>query len=112
MIDKELSEILDALTRESMPPYQELELLGYSPFGKLKNHRYTEFTDSNDDDDEYTPSQAEDDGIDYDDDNFEDDDDDNGNNVDEEYDFDEDDEEYTLLTQVLRLNNCRKKYFA
>ena len=113
MIDKELSEILDALTRESMPPYQELELLGYNPFGILKNQRCTEFTDSNDDDDdEYTPSQAEDDEIDYDDGNFEDDDDDNGNNVDEEYEFDEDDEEYTLLTQVLRLNNCRKKYFA
>ena len=31
---------------------------------------------------------------------------------DEEYEFDEDDEQYALLAQVLRLNNCRKKYFA
>ena len=30
----------------------------------------------------------------------------------EEYEVDEDDEQYALLAQVLRLNNCRKKYFA
>ena len=85
MIDKELSEILDALTRESgecMLPYQELELFGFSPIGTL-NTRF-----SND--------EPEDDEIDYD----------------EEYEFDEDDEQYALLAQVLRLNNCRKKYFA
>ncbi len=91
MIDKELSEIMDALTRESgesMLPYQELELLGLSPLG------------------EFADGEAEDDEIDYDDEEY------SESEVDEEYEFDEDDEEYTLLTRVLHLNNCRKKYFA
>ena len=91
MINKELSEILDALTRESgesMLPYQELELLGLSPLGEFAN------------------SEAPDDEIDYDDEEY------SESNAEEEYEFDEDDEEYTLLTQVLRLTNCRKKYFA
>lgn len=98
MISKELSEILDALTREtgeSMLPYQELEILGFSPLGKSSR---------------LTNSEAEDDDIDYDDENGNDDY--NDDNIDEEYEFDEDDEEYTLLAEVLRLNNCRKKYFA
>ena len=98
MINKELSEILDALTRESgesMPPYQELELLGFSPFGKWGDIQGCVFADS----------EAEDDEIDYDDEDY------NENNAEEEYEFDEDDEEYSLLTEVLRLNNCRKKYF-
>ena len=55
-------------------------------------------------------SEVEEDG-DYDDDYDEYDTDEDGN-VEEEYEFDEDDEEYSLLTEVLRLNNCRKKYFA
>lgn len=95
MIDKELSEILDALTRESgecMLPYQELELFGFSPIGTL-NTRF-----SND--------EPQDDEIDYDNEEY------TESSVDEEYEFDEDDEYYSLLTQVLRLNNCRKKYFA
>ena len=111
MIDKELSEILDALTREtgeSMPPYQELEILGFSPFGELTAIRRARFSDIDDDDDEFIPQEAEDDDIDYDEENSEDDD----GYIDEEYEFDEDDEEYMLLSKVLRLNNCRKKYFA
>ena len=98
MIDKELSEILDALTRESgesMLPYQELEMFGFSPLGKSSTHGTV-----------CAAGEAEDDEIDYDDDDY------NESEVDEEYEFDEDDEEYTLLTQVLRLTNCRKKYFA
>ena len=93
MIDKELSEIIDALTREngdSMPPCQELELLGFDPFGRLRSIKGTvAFVESEDGEE----------------------DEDNGY-IDEEYEFDEDDERYSLLTQVLRLNNCRKKYFA
>ena len=93
MIDKELSEIIDALTREngdSMPPCQELELLGFDPFGRLRSIKGTvAFVESED------GEEGEDDGY-----------------IDEEYEFDEDDERYSLLTQVLRLNNCRKKYFA
>ena len=30
----------------------------------------------------------------------------------EEYDFNENDERYKLLTKVLRMNNDRRKYFA
>lgn len=99
MIDKELSEILDALTRESgesMLPYQELELFGLTPLGKTSIMQNTMPTDGN----------AEDDEIDYDDEEY------SQTDADEEYEFDEDDEEYTLLTRVLRFNNCRKKYFA
>ena len=98
MINKELSEILDALTREngdSMPPCKELELLGFDPFGNLYNIKecvsYGE-SDEEDDDTDYSNGDEE-----Y---------------IDEEYEFDEDDERYALLAQVLRLNNCRKKYFA
>ena len=108
MISKELSEILDALTREtgeSLLPYQELEIFGLGPLGESSSHGYRN-------------SKVDDDDIDYDndsDDDYDDYDDyeeyDNGE-VDEEYEFDENDEEYALLTQVLRLNNCRKKYFA
>ncbi len=99
MIDKELCEILDALTRESgesMLPYQELEIFGFSPLGKSGNSQRNMFAGS----------EVEDDEIDYDDEEY------NESSVDEEYEFDEDDEEYSLLTKVLRLNNCRKKYFA
>jgi hypothetical protein len=32
--------------------------------------------------------------------------------VEEEYEFDENNEEYQLLEQVLRINNDRRKYFA
>ena len=91
MIDKELSEIIDALTRESgdsMPPCQELELLGFDAFGRLRGIKGTVTLVGAED-------EAESDGY-----------------IDEEYEFDEDDERYSLLTQVLRLNNCRKKYFA
>ena len=107
MINKELSEILDALTRESgesMLPYQELEILGFSPLGESSHKHLSMYND--DDDDEFIPSESEDDEIDYDDDDYD------GSNTDDEYDFDEDNEEYSLLTRVLRLTNCRKKYFA
>ena len=100
MISKELSEILDALTRESgevMPPCHELALLGFDPFGHYRENwemfAYSEV--------------EEEEGVDYNDYNTDED-----GNIDEEYEFDEDDEEYSLLAEVLRLNNCRKKYFA
>lgn len=102
MIKKELSEIIDALARESgesMLPYQELELLGYGPQGESNCiHRSSvNFTADDEDDEE------------YDDDDYDADDE---SRVDEEYEFDDDDEEYSLLSKVLRLNNCRKKYLA
>lgn len=98
MINKELSEILDALTRETgdtMSPCKELELLGFDPFGRVYNIKgVVTFGEDNDEvADEYG--------------NIDDDD-----YIDEEYEFDEDDEQYALLAQVLRLSNCRKKYFA
>ena len=79
MIDKELSELIDALTRESgepMLPFQELALLGYDLF----NNSFHQTTKSS-----------------Y---------------LDEEYDFDESDDEFRLLSLVMRVNNSRKKYFA
>ena len=98
MINKELSEILDALTRETgdtMSPCKELELLGFDPFGRVYNiKRVVTFGES---DDEVADGYGNIDDDDY---------------IDEEYEFDEDDEQYALLAQVLRLNNCRKKYFA
>lgn len=107
MIEKELSEIIDALTREtgeSMLPYQELEILGFTPLGESIREQIAtpsgfriRFDEVEEDDDtlEYDYEENSDEGY-----------------IDEEYEFDEDDEEYTLLTKVLRLNNCRKKYFA
>ena len=100
MLKKELSEILDALTRETgeaMSPCQELALLGFDSFGRSSDARgFTmsigDFEEEDDDFDEYETDEE--------------------GNVDEEYEFDEDDEEYSLLTAVLRMNNCRKKYFA
>lgn len=79
MIDKELSELIDALTRESgepMLPCQELALLGYDLFN---NGIY-----------QMAPNSY----------------------LDEEYDFDESDDEFRLLSLVMRVNNSRKKYFA
>ncbi len=100
MIGKELSEIIDALAREkgeSMLPYQELELLGYSPLGES--------------DSTHTPSLSST-TYDEDDEEYDEYDSDEDSQVDEEYEFDDDDEEYTLLSKVLRLTNCRKKYLA
>lgn len=113
MIEKELGEILDALTREtgeSMRPFQELEILGFDPLGRTQDGRqqleYDTFDDEYDDD--FLPGEAEEeDGVEYND-----YDSDNNGYIDEEYDFDEDDEEYRLLADVLRLNNDRRKYFA
>lgn len=97
MINKELSEILDALTRETgdtMSPCKELELLGFDPFGRVYNIKGVVTIGESDDEvaDGYGTMENDD--------------------YDEEYEFDEDDEQYALLAQVLRLNNCRKKYFA
>ena len=113
MIEKELGEILDALTREtgeSMRPFQELEILGFDPLGRTQDGRrklsYDAFDDAYDDD--FLPGEAEEeDGVEYND-----YDSDNNGYIDEEYDFDEDDEEYRLLADVLKLNNDRRKYFA
>lgn len=96
MINKELSEILDALTRETgdtMSPCKELELLGFDPFGRVYNIKGV-VTFGEDNDTLYEDGTMEND------------------DYDEEYEFDEEDEQYALLAQVLRLNNCRKKYFA
>lgn len=100
MINKELSEILDALTRETgdtMPPCQELELLGFDPFGRLHCIKGATIFAGHDDEEEsrHNGHSSDDDGY-----------------TDEEYEFDEEDERYSLLVQVLRLSNCRKKYFA
>ena len=111
MIDKELSELIDALTREDgepMPPYQELEILGFNPLGEAVLYQRKKFTFSDDDDEDFIPSEAEDDEIDY----GEEENEENDGYIDEEYELDEDNEEYSLLVKVLRLNNCRKKYFA
>ena len=94
MINKELSEILDALTRESgdsMSPCKELELLGFDPFGNRSNIKECTYYGDNDEEEDSDYSEEE---------------------IDEEYDYDEADDRYTLLTQILRLYNCRKKYFA
>ncbi|MBO5865501.1 MAG: hypothetical protein J6Q73_05570 [Bacteroidaceae bacterium] len=118
MINKELSEILDALTREtgeSMLPYQELEILGLSPLGESSPIPSMPYTIRRDSDYDFTGSRVENDDIDYDeesDDNYDDYEEYDDGEDEEEYEFDEDDEKYDLLTQVLRLNNCRKKYFA
>jgi hypothetical protein len=100
MINKELSEILDALTRETgdtMPPCQELEMLGFDPFGRLHCIKGATIFAGHDNDEEsrHNGHSSDDDGY-----------------TDEEYEFDEEDERYRLLVQVLRLSNCRKKYFA
>ena len=97
MINKELCEILDALTRETgdtMPPCQELELLGFDPFGCLYNIKGRVISEEDDDEEESIYNGY------------------NSDYIDEEYEFDEEDERYSLLVQVLRLSNCRKKYFA
>lgn len=110
MITKEEKELIDALSREkgeAMSPFEELTLLGYYENGKAA------FVDKNDKVIEMEvegvseglralwervnssqPAPPK-----------------NWNRV-EEYDFDENDEQYKLLTEVLRYNNNRTKYFA
>lgn len=93
MLDKELCELLDAISREKgdpMSPFEELLLLGY----------YQEFQ---------TKDESEDNEEDYEDYIQEEE---SSEEVDEEYEFDEDDEEYRLLNFILLRNNDRKKYFA
>ncbi|MBO7239918.1 MAG: hypothetical protein J6V23_05505 [Bacteroidaceae bacterium] len=109
MIDKELSEILDALTRETgdpMPPCEELAILGYDPFGQHHSERRRKPA--------WRPYNCynigeveEEEGVEYNDYNT-----DEQGEVEEEYEFDENNEEYQLLEQVLRINNDRRKYFA
>ncbi|MBQ8336365.1 MAG: hypothetical protein IJY44_02395 [Bacteroidaceae bacterium] len=92
MIDKEESELYDALSRElgePLSPYEELVLLG------VYDAEWD--TEPCDDIDEEPES-------------------DEGYEIDsgkaEEYEFDENDEEYRLLAEVLRYNGNRTKYFA
>lgn len=94
MIDKEIFELLDAISREkgeAMSPFEELLLLGYYP---EKRKRIKNDIDEEEDYDDFTREEEE-----------------NGE-AEEEYDFDEDDEAYTLLSDILCRNNDRKKYFA
>lgn len=98
MIDKEVCELLDAISREKgypMSPFEELLILGYYPEVR---ELVTVFPKNDSvDEDDYDEQEEEEE-------NFEE--------VDEEYEFDEDNEEYLLLKSVLRLNNDKKKYFA
>ena len=95
MINKELSELLDAISREKgtpMSPFEELLILGYYPEARkrIMNSEVDEEEDFDDfiqEDEEY--SEAE-----------------------EEYEFDEDEDYYALLQLTLCRNNDRKKYFA
>ena len=94
MIDKEIFELLDAISREKgdpMSPFEELLMLGYYP--EKKEH----FKDDIDEEEDY--------------DDFTQEDEENGD-AEEEYEFDEENEAYTLLNRILCRNNDRKKYFA
>lgn len=99
MIDKEVSELLDAISREKgtpMSPFEELLILGYYPeMREIRKNNPKNEIEYDEDYDDYTQEEDED---------FEE--------VEEEYEFDEDDEEYLLLKSVLLCNNDRKKYFA
>lgn len=100
MLNKELSELLDAISREigePMQPCRELVLLGFDPLGQCIEKQHTHFGSK--------PEEEE--GVEYNDYNT-----DGDSPVDEEYEFDEDDEEYSLLTYALRMNIGCKKYFA
>ena len=100
MIDKEVCELLDAISREKgspMSPFEELLILGYYPeMRELVTVIPKNGSEEEEDYDDYAQEEDEDE--------FEE--------VDEEYEFDEDDEEYLLLKSVLRRNNDKKKYFA
>jgi hypothetical protein len=94
MIDKEIFELLDAISREKgepMSPFEELMILGYYP---EKREHVKNDIDEEEDYDDFTREDEE-----------------NGE-AEEEYEFDEDDEAYTLLSDILCRNNDRKKYFA
>lgn len=94
-IEKEKSELYDALSRElgeAMSPYEELVLLGIydadiEPFERIAED-YDEYPDY---DEGFEISYGE---------------------SDEEYDYDENDERYSMFTDVIKLNNDRKKHFA
>lgn len=110
MITKEEQELIDALSREkgeAMSPFEELTLLGYYENGKAafvnENNEVIEMEIEGVseglrelwkrvNDDSSQPHK-------------------NWEKV-EEYDFDENDEQYRLLAEVLRYNNNRTKYFA
>lgn len=98
MLEKELCELLDAISREKgdpMSPIEELVLLGvYPELRELKHSTARAEIEYDEDSDEYVEEEE------------------NYNEVDEEYEFDEDDENFSLLNFILRRNNDRKKYFA
>lgn len=108
MMDKKLMELLEALARDSknaLPPYKELELLGFDTLGNELGRKETEecsgekrrmvknifwtvtYTFPNSYNKEYW------------------------NKV-EYYEFDENDHRYAILLKVLKTNNDRRKYFA
>ncbi len=118
MITKEEKELIDALSREkgeAMSPFEELTLLGYYENGKAAfinkennviemeiegvSERLKAFWERiNDETSKQVETQLDTPVK-------------NWNRV-EIYDFDENDEQYTLLTEVLRYNNNKTKYFA
>lgn len=109
MISKELIELIDAISRDeknALPPYKELQLLGFDPFGNELEHdgrkrnreefamEDIQFPESSEE------SHKHDDGeeIDW--------------NKTGYYEFDENDKRYAMLLQVLRMSNDRRRYFA
>ena len=108
MISKELIELIDAISRDernALPPYKELQLLGFDPFGNELEHdaregyqeKYT-WEDVLYQESGEVPDNLDDKEVDW--------------NRDEYYEFDENDKKYAMLLQVLRMSNDRKKYFA
>ena len=108
MISKELIELIDAISRDernALPPYKELQLLGFDLFGNELEHdaregyqeKYT-WEDVLYQESGEVPDNIDDKEVDW--------------NRDEYYEFDENDKKYAMLLQVLRMSNDRKKYFA
>ena len=95
MIDKELNELLDAISREKgtpMSPFEELLMLGYYP--EAQERRARSEADEEEDYDDFTQEDEE------------------NSETEEEYEFDEEEDYYELLQSTLCRNNDRKKYFA
>ena len=105
MIDKELSEILDALTRETgdpMPPCEELAILGYDPFGQHHSERrrkpaWRAYNFYN------IGEVEEEEGVEYNDYNT-----DEQGEVEEEYEFDENNEEVVNIIPCRRVGNVKE----
>lgn len=120
MITKEEKELIDALSREkgeAMSPFEELTLLGYYGNGKkafINDEKETAETslESMSEKIEELLERIESGSIKP---NIQEKEEEmpkkNWNRV-EEYNFDENDEQYRLLTEVLKYNHNKTKYFA